>query len=120
MSAFTELQAELEIQHTVLRDMMDNCLALADDLDAGQVAADTVLRAVAKLRMAFEAHTKFEEQMLGDLRVMRLTEHVAEHRALHDRLDTSATPTQKVTIALRLAITRMREHIDSEQLVQLR
>jgi hypothetical protein len=56
--------AELTDQHACLREMMDHCEELADALDAGTAEPAQVLREVARLRAAFDAHNQFEERLL--------------------------------------------------------
>jgi hypothetical protein len=56
--------AELTDQHARLSEMMDRCEALADALDAGTAEVTHVLREVAQLRAAFDAHNQFEERLL--------------------------------------------------------
>jgi ABC-type transporter Mla subunit MlaD len=60
----TDALAELTDQHARLSDMMDRCEALADALDAGTAEVTHVLREVAQLRAAFDAHNQFEERLL--------------------------------------------------------
>jgi len=107
-------------QHHTLRDMMDRCEALADELDAGRGDAGELTREVAKLRIAFDTHNKFEEQLLrpvlreidafGEVRVERMFgSHVDEHRAM--RLQLGDGPTN----ALRGAIDSLRVHLEAEE-----
>jgi Hemerythrin HHE cation binding domain len=112
--------AELKAQHDALREMMDRCEALADGLDASEQAPAQLTREVADLRLAFEAHNSFEEQLLrpvlrasdelAELRIDRMVEdHVGEHRAMGAQL--SATEPG----ALRDAIEMLRAHLDAEE-----
>lgn len=116
----SKLLEELMRQHDGLRAIMDRCDALADDLDAGKGTAIALTREVAKLRLAFDAHNKFEEQLLrpvlheldalGDVRVERMfSDHVSEHRAMHMQL---GDPT---TNALRGVIDSLRVHLQAEE-----
>lgn len=113
--------AELVAQHDKLRDLMDHCEDLADGVDANPQADPTPLvREIARLRLAFEAHNKFEEQLLrpvllerdvhGTVRVERMVEdHVNEHRALASKLHAPATA------ELRDVIETLRAHLDAEE-----
>ncbi len=113
--------AELISQHDSLRQMMDHCEDLADSLD-GHPDGDPVplTRELARLRLAFDAHNKFEEQLLrpvllehdafGNVRVERMVDdHVHEHRAIRERLGSPATA------ALRDVIETLRAHLDAEE-----
>jgi hypothetical protein len=75
---------------------------------------------VARLRLAFDAHNRFEEQLLrpallaadafGEVRVERmLEEHVVEHREMRARLGSGATAD------LREVIATLRAHLDAEE-----
>jgi hypothetical protein len=116
----SKLLEELMRQHDGLRAIMDRCDELADELDAGRGTAIALTREVAKLRLAFDAHNKFEEQLLrpvlseldglGDVRVERMfSDHVGEHRAMHMQL---GDPT---TNALRGVIDSLRVHLQAEE-----
>ncbi len=111
---------ELLTQHASLRAMMDRCDQLADELDAGGDSPQPLMRAVAQLRVAFQAHNVFEEQMLrpilreedafGDVRVDHMvSDHVAEHRAIQGRLADGPTA------ELRASIAQLRDHLDAEE-----
>jgi hypothetical protein len=56
--------AELSAQHARLRELIAQCDELADALDAGQIEPAQLLREVARLRVAFDTHNRFEEQLL--------------------------------------------------------
>lgn len=112
--------AELIAQHATLRTMIDTCEELADRLDAGATSPTDLTRHVAKLRIAFDAHNKFEEEMLrplllevdafGDVRVQQMVDdHVDEHRLMRERLATG------VTGELRAALDSLRAHLDTEE-----
>jgi hemerythrin-like domain-containing protein len=114
--ALTELLA----QHDEIRRMLHRCETLADELDAGKLEPEDLLREVARLRVAFEVHNKFEEQLLrpilreadafGEVRVAHMVDdHVGEHRAMHARLGT------EVTTELRGTIAKLREHLAAEE-----
>jgi hypothetical protein len=107
--------AELMKQHAVLRVMMDECERLADDGDPARLAHE-----VAKLRVAFDAHNQFEEQLLrpvlreidafGDVRIERMmVDHVGEHRMVREQLGEGSTR------ALRDAIDNLRVHLQAEE-----
>ena len=111
---------ELKAQHDALRGMMDRCEALADELDAGRMGPTQLMREVARLRLAFDAHNQFEEQLLrpalleGDafagVRIDRMVEdHVNEHRAMRRRLASNETA------ALRDVIETLRAHLEAEE-----
>lgn len=113
--------SELIAQHDSLRCMMDLCEDLADALDLrpdGDPAPLT--RELALLRLAFDAHNKFEEQLLrpvlmehdsfGPVRVQRMVEdHIHEHKTIGERLASPATA------ALRDVIETLRAHLDAEE-----
>ena len=110
----------LAAQHATLRDMIDRCEELADAVDAGTADASPLLREVARLRIAFDEHNQFEEQLLrpllldadwlGAVRVSRMVEdHVEEHRAM--RLGLAATPTGD----LRGVLASLRDHLATEE-----
>lgn len=111
---------ELKAQHDVLRGMMSRCEELADALDAGRMGPTQLTREVARLRLAFDAHNAFEEQLLrpalleGDafagVRIDRMVEdHIAEHREMRSRLNTTETA------ALRDVIETLRAHLEAEE-----
>jgi len=111
---------QLIAQHDELRAIMDRCEELADRLDAGEGNPLALTREVAKLRLAFDAHNKFEEQLLrpvlhemdafGDVRIDRMfSEHVDEHRSMRQQL---GDPT---TNALRAVIDKLRVHLQAEE-----
>lgn len=112
--------AELAAQHAALRGMMDRCDELADELDAGRMGPVQLTREVARLRLAFDAHNRFEEQLLrpvllgtdsfGEVRVERMfDEHVGEHREIRAQLGSNATAD------LRAVIANLRAHLDAEE-----
>lgn len=112
--------AELTTQHAALRVMMDRCEELADELDANLMSPVQLTREVARLRLAFDSHNRFEEQLLrpvllgtdsfGEVRVERMVEeHVGEHRAMRAKLGSSATAD------LRAVIANLRAHLDAEE-----
>lgn len=110
----------LAAQHATLRERIDRCDELADEVDAGTADAAPLLREVAQLRIAFDEHNQFEEQLLrpllldvewmGAVRVSRMVEdHVEEHRAM--RVGLAATPTSD----LRGVLASLREHLATEE-----
>lgn len=113
--------AELIAQHDKLRELMDQCEDLADGVDADPHADPTPLvREIARLRLSFEAHNRFEEQLLrpvllehdthAPVRIERMVEdHVNEHRALASKLHSPATA------ELRDVIETLRAHLDAEE-----
>jgi hypothetical protein len=114
------LLAELLEQHGALREMMARCELLADDLDAGRIEPGVLVKEVARLRVAFDVHNKFEEHLLrpvlreadsfGDVRIERMVhDHISEHRTMHDGLATT------VTGALRATVARLRDHLMIEE-----
>ncbi len=116
----SKLLTELMKQHDALRAIMDHCEQLADELDAGRGDPSQLTREVAKLRLAFDAHNKFEEQLLrpvlremdafGDVRIDRMIEdHVGEHRAVREQLGDGPTA------MLRSAIDTLRVHLQAEE-----
>ena len=120
MNTPSKLLRELIEQHNALRAMMERCDALADALDEGGGDPAELTREIAKLRLAFDAHNKFEEQLLrpvlreidafGEVRIERMFgSHVDEHRAMRVQL---GDPT---TNALRAAIDSLRVHLESEE-----
>lgn len=114
--------AELKAQHNMLRGMMERCEALADELDAGRCGPLQLTREVARLRLAFEAHNRFEEAMLkpvlyagADAALIdrKIEEHVDAHRAMRIALDSTETA------MLRAVIDSMRAHLDAEEVYLL-
>ena len=112
--------AELKSQHDALRTMMDRCEELATKLDAGVDDPLSLAREVARLRVAFEAHNTFEEQLLrpvlrgtdafAEVRIERMVEdHVGEHRAMGEQL------TATETTALRDVFETLRAHLEAEE-----
>ena len=110
----------LAAQHATLRERIDRCDELADEVDAGTAAASQLVGEVAQLRIAFDDHNQFEEQLLrpllldvewlGAVRVARMVEdHVEEHRAM--RVGLAATPTGD----LRGVLASLREHLATEE-----
>ena len=115
----SKLLAELVHQHQALRAMMDRCEQLADELDAGRAQASEVTREIAKLRVAFDAHNRFEEQLLrpvlreldafGDVRIDQMVDdHVQEHRTIRGGLDGP-------TAELRASLYELRAHLAAEE-----
>lgn len=122
MTALTPSQAleALTAQHADLREKIDRCEELADQVDAGTAPASDLLGEVARLRAAFDDHNQFEEKVLeplmldvdwsGAVRVSRMVEdHVEEHRSMGHGL--TATPTGE----LRAVLASLRDHLASEE-----
>lgn len=112
--------AELKAQHDALRKMMDRCEELSAQLEAGNTYTVELTREIARLRLAFQAHNSFEEQLLrpvllstdelAEARIDRMVEdHVGEHHAMGDQLDT------KEVGVLRDTIEMLRAHLDAEE-----
>jgi iron-sulfur cluster repair protein YtfE (RIC family) len=114
----------LAAQHADLREKIDRCDELADQVDAGTASASDLLGEVARLRAAFEDHNQLEEKLLeplmldvdwsGAVRVSRMVEdHVEEHRAMGHGLTTTlaAAPTGE----LRAVLASLRDHLASEE-----
>lgn len=111
---------ELQAQHDALREMMDRCDDLVAAFEAGRDTTVELTREVARLRVAFDAHNRFEEQLLrpvlldgdafGPVRVERmLEEHVGEHRAMRDQLAAGTVGELQTVIAL------LRAHLAAEE-----
>ena len=120
MTTPSKLLAELMQQHDGLRAIMDRCEELADQLDIGKGDPGALAREVAKLRVAFDSHNKFEERLLrpvlremdafGDVRIERMyNDHVNEHRTMRLSLGDGTTN------ALRGAIDSLRVHLQAEE-----
>jgi hemerythrin-like domain-containing protein len=116
----SKLLAELLEQHDALRKIMDRCEELADQVDVGKGDVEALTREIAKLRIAFDAHNQFEEQLLrpvlremdafGDVRIERMVgEHIGEHRSMRLQLGDATTN------ALRGAIDSLRVHLQAEE-----
>lgn len=116
----SKLLTELMKQHDALRAIIDRCEAMADELDEGRGDPSQLTREVAKLRLAFDAHNKFEEQLLrpvlremdafGDVRIDRMiADHIGEHHAVREQLGDGPTA------ILRSAIDTLRVHLQAEE-----
>ena len=108
----THVLERLLAQHASLRTLMEACeqLESAPDLE----------RAIARLRLAFEEHNRYEDAVLGpilrdvdafdDVRIERmLGDHAAEHRALANRMAMLSPG------ALQGLLATLREHLASEE-----
>jgi hypothetical protein len=111
---------ELLAQHDTLRDFIERCERLADEIDRGKGAPTELMREVSRLRIAFDAHNKFEEQLLrpilrdidafGQVRVEQMVEdHTNEHRLMRERLGSS------ITGELRATLESLRAHLATEE-----
>jgi hemerythrin-like domain-containing protein len=101
-------------QHDALRAIMVRCETLADEVDAGREAVMRLTREVARLRSAFKAHNRAEEQMfetLGHRDRSWFAAHVADHSVVGSRLGSS------ITGELRVAIESIRTHLAHEERV---
>jgi iron-sulfur cluster repair protein YtfE (RIC family) len=114
--ALTELLA----QHDTLRQLIARCTGLADEIDAGRGSPSELMREISRLRIAFDAHNKFEEHLLrpilrdvdafGAVRVDQMVEdHTNEHRLMRERLNTS------ITGELRAVLESLRAHLETEE-----
>ena len=112
---------ELMAQHATLRDMMERCQQLADKLDRDGGDPSQLTREVARIRIAFDAHNTYEEQLLrpvleasdsfGAVRIDRMVaEHVDEHRSMRTGL-----AGWTVTSVLREVLDNLRAHLDAEE-----
>lgn len=110
--------AELKAQHDMLRGMMDRCEAFADELEAGRCGPLQLTREVSRLRSAFDAHNRFEEEMLRpvllagmppEAMAQQIEEHVEAHRSMRTNLASNETT------MLRDVIDAMRAHLDAEE-----
>jgi hypothetical protein len=119
MHAATALN-ELLAQHAKLREMMDRADELADEVDRGGDPS-LLTHAVARIRIAFDAHNTYEEHLLrpvlesadsfGPIRIEHMvTDHICEHRAMRKDL-----ATWTVTAVLREALAGLRAHLDAEE-----
>lgn len=99
-------------QHAALRELIDACTELESTAD--------LERAVARLRLSFEDHNRYEETVLrpilsdvdafDQVRIERmLADHVAEHRALADRMATVSPG------ALQALLATLRDHLATEE-----
>jgi hypothetical protein len=108
----SEVLELLLAQHTSLRLLMDACEEMETEAD--------LERALARLRLAFAEHNRYEETVLrpildgidgfSDVRIVRMVEdHVGEHRALADRMAMLSRG------ALKALLTTLREHLATEE-----
>jgi hemerythrin-like domain-containing protein len=111
---------ELLHQHDELRQMIDTCLALVDRLEGGAAVAGDLAQAIARLRIAFEAHNRHEEALLrpvliaadafGAVRVdQMIEEHVEEHRVVRQTLASIEVD------GLVEILTTLRTHLEEEE-----
>jgi iron-sulfur cluster repair protein YtfE (RIC family) len=116
----------LAAQHATLREKIYRCEALADDVDAGTADAAQLLREVAQLRLAFDDHNQFEEQLLrpllldvewlGAVRVSRMVEdHAEEHRAMRRGLAATPAGAPTPTGDLRGVLASLLDHLATEE-----
>ena len=111
---------ELQTQHDALRAIMDRCDELVAAFQAGSDTTVELTREVARLRVAFDAHNRFEEQLLrpvlldgdafGAVRIERMIEeHVGEHRVMRDQLAAGTVGELEAVIAM------LRAHLAAEE-----
>lgn len=100
--------------------MVDTCLNAADRIDAGEPAEGELAQAIARLRIAFEAHNRHEEALLrpvliaadsfGPVRVdQMIDEHIREHRAVRQTL------AEIELDGLVDLLATLRKHLDEEE-----
>jgi hypothetical protein len=101
---------ELLAEHEALRELIDRCEALADELESSPTDSTTLSLAIGQLRSAFDRHSRYEEQFLRPVALGgdAFGEHVAEHRVVRAALGTD------VTEELRQALDHLRRHLDDE------
>jgi hypothetical protein len=115
----SKLLEELQSQHEHLRMMMDRCEQLADEFDAGRGQPAVLTRHVSLLRVAFDAHNRFEEELLrpmlreldafAEVRIEQMvSDHIGEHRAIKHHLDGP-------TAELRASLYELRAHLATEE-----
>ena len=111
---------ELIHQHDQIRDVIYRCEALADDLDAGKGEPSVLLAEVARLRVLFDVHNKYEETLLrpilreadafGEVRIERMVaDHVNEHRTMRENLGSP------LTAELRSTLEQLKMHLATEE-----
>jgi len=111
---------ELQTQHDALRAIMERCDELIAAFESGRDTTVELTREVARLRIAFDSHNRFEEQLLrpvlldidafGSVRYERmLDEHVGEHRAMRDQLAAGTVGELHAVIAM------LRAHLAAEE-----
>jgi len=110
--------AALHAQHDMLRGMMDRCESLADELDSGRSGPVQLTREIARLRLAFEAHNRFEEDMLRPVLLAGTSAEtmerlIDEHVDAHRQMRTGLVATE--TALLREVIVSMRAHLEAEE-----
>lgn len=103
---------ELLAEHDALRELIERCEQLADELEAGRTDSATLSLEVSRLRAAFDVHNRYEEQFLRPVLRggARFGEHVAEHQSVRASLE------NEVTGELRRALDHLRRHLDDEDL----
>lgn len=111
---------ELIHQHDQIRDLIYRCETMADDLDAGKLEPQQLLAEVARLRVLFDVHNKYEETLLrpilresdafGEVRVERMVaDHVEEHRTMRESLGSP------LTAELRATLEHLKRHLATEE-----
>lgn len=111
---------ELLAQHQALREILTSCEQLAGELEAGRIEPSLLTRKVARLRVAFDSHNRYEDQflrpVLGDIDAfgaVRLDHMVADHMEEH-RLVRVGLASSEIG-ELRLTLDRLRNHLTTEE-----
>ena len=112
--------AMLREQHDQLRVLADECEALAAPVAADREITTDLRRAVAKLRIAWEAHNRYEESVLAPILLatdafgeLRVEEMVRGHRHEHVLVRSTMTPT--TVRELRSVLALLRRHLAEEE-----
>jgi len=88
---------------------------LADELDAGQIEPDAVLREVVRLRLRFEAQRRFEELVLHPmLREAGLFRAIPVASVSWRKPLPQLALASDVTVELRLTLDALRTGLDAE------
>jgi hypothetical protein len=102
---------ELRAAHDALRELIDRCDQLADELDSARIDPARLAQEVSRLRTAFAAHNRYEEQFLRPL----VTDgdpleagQVTEYRRVAAGLGNAATQ------ELRLTLEQLRRDLAAE------
>lgn len=112
--------AELIHQHDQIRDLIYRCETMADDLDSNKIEPSVLLAEVARLRILFDVHNKYEETLLrpilresdsfGEVRIERMVaDHVDEHRTMRENLGSP------ITAELRATLEHLKWHLSTEE-----
>lgn len=112
--------AHLREQHDQIRELADRCDALMVGVAGDREITDDVGLAVARLRIAVDAHNRDEEALLGPILIatdsfgpVRVAEmmdgHAAEHQLLREALYATTVA------AIRPVIAQLRAHLEAEE-----